>query len=92
MPDLEDTVKQRGPSPHAVEAEGGNMDRMAAAAAADAAFFFEMERRSIFVRTIENGRRLCSMPLAKTASLRWKDKDEGRTDRVGRGRREEGAQ
>ncbi len=87
MPDLEDTAKQRGPSPHAAEAEGGNMDRMASAAAADAVFFLEIERRSIFVRTMENGSRLCSMPLAKTASLRWKKRDEGRMDLGGRERR-----
>ena len=63
------------------------MDRMASAAMADAVIFLENERRSIFVRTIENGSRLCSMPLAKIASLRWKERDEGRTDRGGRGRR-----
>jgi hypothetical protein len=69
-PDLDDTAKQRGPSPHVAAVEGGSMDSIAAAAAAGAADFLEIERRSTLVRTIENGRRLCSIPLAKTASLR----------------------
>ena len=45
------------------------MDRRAAAAAGGAAVLLAMESRSIFVRTKEKGKLLCSMPLANTASF-----------------------
>ena len=73
-PDLADTTKERGPSPHTAAEAGGSMDKMAAAAAAGAAALLATDKRSVLVRTREKGSCLCSMPLANTASLRCRSK------------------